>query len=51
MGKHPLLQQIDDNRDELLSLVHKTQVRMLKEEDALFWAKWDESPLQENETS
>ena len=49
-GKHPLLQQIDDNRDELLSLVHKTQVRMLKEEDA-FGLNGDESPLQENETS
>ena len=44
-GKHPLLQQIDDNRDELLLLVHKTQVRMLKEEDA-FGLNGDGPPLQ-----
>ena len=48
-GKHPLLQQIDDNRDELLMLVHKTQVRMLEEEDA-FGLNRGGLTLQESET-
>ena len=47
---HPLLQAIDDNKYELLSLIHKTQERMIDKEDA-FEINNKHSKTQEGETS
>jgi len=48
---HPLLQAIDDNKYELLSLIHKTQERMIGKEDAFEINKKYSKTQEESESS